>query len=77
MITAALLQEVGSGRLETEVRSIAGALGRRGVPCQFFVEKQLQRRRFALSPATLAAGHIPVVVGALRQLGVEPPEPDA
>ena len=76
MIVAALLQQSGNGRLEPEIKSLAMELPRRGVACQFFLEKHLQRRQLELKPTTLVAGHIPVVLGALRQLGVEPPVPN-
>ena len=67
MIQRALLQELGNGRLEPEIKSLAAGLARRNVPYSFFVEKQLQRRRLSLDPSVLVAGHIPVVLGALRQ----------
>lgn len=75
-IRAALLQQRGNGRLDPEVRGIADELVRRGIPHELFFEKHLHRRRLALSPDVLVAGHIPTVVAAVRQLGVEPPPPD-
>jgi hypothetical protein len=76
MIRAALLQELGNGRLEPEVNSLAAGLDALGVPHTFFLEKQLQRRQLQFDRNTLVAGHIPVVFSALRQIGVEPPEPN-
>jgi hypothetical protein len=76
MIRAALLQQTGNRKLEPEVRSLSIALTKRGIPCSFFTEKQLHRRQLPLQRHTLVAGHIPVVLGALRQLGVELPVPD-
>lgn len=76
MITVALLQELGNGRVESEVKSLAEALRRRSVQHQFFHEKQLQRRRLDLQRNTLVAGHIPVVLSALRQMGISPPPPN-
>lgn len=76
MIAAALLQELGNGRLEPEIKSLAAELSRRGIPCTLFLEKRLQRRQLPLRPDTLVAGHIPVVLCALRQLGIGPPEPN-
>jgi hypothetical protein len=75
-VRAALLQERGNGRLDPEVRSLADELGRRGIPVQFFLDKRLHRGHVKLHRDVLVAGHIPVVVHALRQLGVEPPPPD-
>jgi len=62
--------------LEPEIKSLSIGLARRGIPCSFFLEKQLTRRQLDLRRDTLIAGHIPVVLGALRQLGIEPPEPN-
>jgi hypothetical protein len=76
MIRSALLQQLGNNRLEPEIKSLSIGLEKRGVPVEYFLEKQLQRRRLKLSPQTLVAGHIPVVIGALRQLRVEPPVPN-
>jgi len=76
MITDALLQELGNNRQEPEVKSLAAELRRRNIPFRFFLEKQLQRGQLQLQPTTLVAGHIPVVMSALRQIGVNPPPPD-
>jgi len=51
-------------------------LERRRIPCQLFLAKHLQRRQLLLQPQILVAGHIPVVLGALRQLGLDPPVPN-
>lgn len=75
-IRAALLQQQGNGRLEAEIKSLAAGLGQRNVACEFFLEKQMQRRQLQLAPDILVAGHIPVVLSALRQLGIEPPVPN-
>lgn len=76
MIRTALLQELGDGRLMPEIRNLAAGLGRRGVACRFFLDKHLLRGRVPLSRDTLVAGHIPVVVAALRQMEIDPPVPD-
>lgn len=76
MIHAALLQQRGSGKLEPEAKSLSIGLARRGISCSLFLEKQLQRRQLKLQKDCLVAGHIPVVLGALRQLGIEPPQPN-
>ncbi len=76
MIRAAFLQQSGNGRLGTEIKSLSAGLARLGIPCTLFLEKQLQRRQLPLEKESLVAGNIPVVLGALRQLGITPPEPD-
>jgi hypothetical protein len=75
-LVAALLQERGNGRLEPEAKSLSVGLAKRGIPTQPFLEKKLHRRQLELHRDVLVAGHIPVVLGALRQLGIEPPEPN-
>jgi hypothetical protein len=72
-VQAALLQELGRGRHEAEITSLAAELERRGVPREFFLEKHLQGQQLRLRPETLVAGHIPVVLSALQQLGIDPP----
>ena len=76
MLRGALLQERGNGRMDPEVRSLADELGRRGIPVEFFLDKRLHRGHVRLHRDVVVAGHIPVVLHALRQLGVEPPPPD-
>jgi hypothetical protein len=70
MIRATLLQQSSNGRLEPETKSLSIGLANRRIPCSFFLEKRLARRQVALRRDTLVAGHIPVVLGALRQLGM-------
>lgn len=76
MIAAALLQEKGNGRLDSEIASLRRAFEKRGIPTKLFLEKHLLRRRVAFAPETLVAGEIPVVLAALNQLGIEPPAPN-
>lgn len=76
MIQGALLQESGTGRLEAEISSLAAGLAKLGIPVGYFLEKHLQRRQVKLNKNVLVAGHIPVVLGALGQLGIDPPVPD-
>ena len=74
MITRAFIQEAGSGRLGPEERDLIGALGRRNIPVELFTRKRLARRQLPIDRSTLVAGGVPVVLGALRQLGIEPAE---
>lgn len=48
----------------------------RGIPSEVFTWKALARRLLPLDKDTLVAGEIPVVIGALKQLGIEPPTPN-
>jgi hypothetical protein len=73
VISAALLHERGDRKNDPEIESVAAELARRGIPFRYFLEKRLLRKQVALAPDVLVVGHIPVVIRALRQLGVEPP----
>lgn len=74
-IKAALVQEAGNGRLERESASVKRYLDELGVSVGLFHPKRLVRGQVPLSRDTLVVGHIPVVLSALEQLGIEPPSP--
>lgn len=56
------------------MREAHDELVRRGVRVDTFIGKHLVQRRVPLEAGALVVGEIPVVEGALRQLGLEPPE---
>src|SRR4051812_5395927 len=74
-ITGALLQQRGNGQLDPEITSLNRAFARLNVPVSLFIDKRLIRGQVALSRNTMVAGHIPVVLAALRQLGCDLPMP--
>jgi len=76
MVTRAFVQEEGNGRLGPEECDLLAGLRGRGLPVELFTRKQLARRRLPLDRHTLVAGEVPVVLRALRQIGVEPPLPN-
>jgi hypothetical protein len=73
MIRRAFIQELGGGRMEPEMRDVLGGLQERGIPAELFTAKRLERRQLPLDRETLVAGDVPSVLGALAQLGLEPP----
>ncbi|MBD2454799.1 ATP-grasp domain-containing protein [Nostoc sp. FACHB-87] len=73
MIQKAFIQEKGNGRMEPEMADLLAELNHRGIPVETFTEKRLHRRQLPLATDTLVAGYIPVVLGALRQLGIDLP----
>lgn len=73
MIRRAFIQELGGGRMEPEMRDVLGGLQERGIPAELFTAKRLERRQLPLDRETLVAGDVPSVLGALKQLGLEPP----
>ncbi|NMO19135.1 ATP-grasp domain-containing protein [Pyxidicoccus fallax] len=73
MLRRAFIQEEGHGRMEPEMRDLRDALDERDVPTELFTAKRLERRQLPLARDTLVAGYVPTVLGALKQLGIEPP----
>jgi hypothetical protein len=73
MVTRAFVQEAASGRLGPEERDLIIGFRDRGIPTELFTRKRLARRQLPIGRDTLVAGEVPVVLGALRQLGIEPP----
>ncbi|MCP3099712.1 ATP-grasp domain-containing protein [Myxococcus sp. K15C18031901] len=73
MLQRAFIQEEGHGRMEPEMRQLLEGLHELGIPTECFTPKRLERRQLPLAPDTLVAGHVPSVLGALKQLGLEPP----
>ena len=73
MLQRAFIQEDGHGRMEPEMRALRDALQARGVPTELFTPKRLERRQLPIARDTLVAGYVPTVLGALKQLGIDPP----
>ncbi|MCE9670926.1 ATP-grasp domain-containing protein [Myxococcus stipitatus] len=73
MLRRAFIQEEAHGRMEPEMRQLLKGLREQGIPTECFTTKRLERRQVPLAPDTLVAGHVPSVLGALKQLGIEPP----
>src|SRR5262245_12298778 len=76
MVKRAFLQERGGRGLDTEERDLLLGLRGRGIAAQTFTWKRLARRQLPLGRDTLVAGGVTVVLGALKQLGIEPPPPN-
>jgi ATP-grasp domain, R2K clade family 2 len=76
MIRRAFIQEGSNGRLGTEERDLIACLEARGITVELFTRKKLARRQLPLDRQTLVAGEVPVVIGALRQLGIDTPVPN-
>jgi ATP-grasp domain, R2K clade family 2 len=76
MITRVFIQEKGKGKLEPENQDLLDEFSARGYSVNLFTEKLLVRRRLPLDRSSLVAGDIPVVIGALKQLGIKIPVPD-
>lgn len=71
--TKAFIEEQGNGRFCHESALVAESLARQGIPFECFTPKKMFRRALPLSMDTFVAGTIPVVLGAMKQLGIEAP----
>ncbi|WP_163864273.1 ATP-grasp domain-containing protein [Myxococcus eversor] len=69
----AFIEEEAHGRMEPEMRLLLQGLHAKGIPTECFTAKRMERRQLPLTPDTLVAGYVPTVLGALKQLGIEPP----
>jgi ATP-grasp domain-containing protein len=76
MIDQVYIQEKGMGRMEPEMSDLYVEFRKRGYPVSLFTEKSIFRKRLALSKSSLVAGDIPVVLSALKQIGIQPPIPN-
>ena len=74
--TTAFLQYTGNQRLGHEEQLLKSEFERRGVPVELYSAKRIQRRNLPLTTSTFIAGDMDAMHGAMRQLGIEPPEPD-
>src|SRR5689334_12555156 len=66
VLTRALIEEEGNGKMSVESRSLLAELPRRGVPVTLFTRKKLERRQLAIDRTTLVAGYVPTVLLALK-----------
>ena len=73
MVRRAFIQELGSGRMEPEMAALCRGFQALGIPIELFTAKRIERRELPLERDTLVAGDVPSVLGALAQLGIEPP----
>lgn len=74
MIEKAFIQELGNDRMDVEMRDLFTELPKRKIEVESFTAKRLHRKQLALTAKTLVAGYIPVVLGALKQLGLDLPQ---
>jgi hypothetical protein len=73
MITKAFIEELGSGRMESEMQDVYDELRHRNIPVELFIGKRLVRRKLSLARNTLVVGYVETVLAALQQLGLSAP----
>jgi len=76
MFSVAYLQYSGRGPLRHEEQLLKAECDRLGLPVILYTRKNIERRNLPLSRETFIAGDMPVMHGAMRQLGIEVPEPN-
>ncbi len=76
MFSSAYLQFSGRGPLRHEEQLLKAECDRLGVPVILYTRKNIERRNLPLSRETFIAGDMPAMHGAMRQLGIDIPEPD-
>lgn len=72
MITKAYIHEYGNNKIETEHQDVKDVLELRGIECQLFTTKRLQRNQLILDDNTLVVGDHPTMQQIFKKLGISP-----
>ena len=67
------MEELGNGRMESEMQDVYDELLHRDIPVELFIGKRLVRRKLTLAKDTLVVGYVETILAALQQLGVSSP----
>lgn len=70
MITKAYIQEYGNGKIEPEHQDVKDLLESRGIECELFTTKRLQRNQIQINEKTLIVGDHPTMLHVFKKLGV-------
>lgn len=76
MFRVAFLERSGSREQRLEERLVADELRSRGIPIQFYTQKQIDRRTLPLGPDTFIMGAMPAMHVAMKQLQIPIPQPN-
>jgi hypothetical protein len=69
MITRAYIHEYGNGKMEPEHADVLEVLESRGIACELFTQKRLQRSQLALNKSTLVVGDHQIMQSILKKWG--------
>lgn len=69
MITKAYIHEYGNGKLEPEHADVKTVLESRGIPCELFTSKRLQRNQLQLDKNTLVVADHPTIELVFKRIG--------
>ncbi len=75
MFERAYLEELGGGRLRHEEQLIQSECQRLEIPVTLYTVKRIHRRQLPLTTDTFISGDMDAMHGAMRQLGIDIPEP--
>ncbi|WP_228409320.1 hypothetical protein, partial [Chryseobacterium sp. HMWF001] len=70
MITKAYIQEYGNGKTEPEFLEVKTVLESRGIDCEFFTIKRLQRNQIQINQETLIVGDHSTMLSVFRKMGI-------
>lgn len=76
MFQHAYLEQLGNNKLRHEEQLVREDCERRGLETTLYHAKQIQRRQLPLDIRSFICGDMDAMHGAMKQLGIEPPEPD-
>ncbi len=69
MIKSAYIHEYGNGKLEPEHSDVKTVLEARGISCELFTTKKLQRNQLDLNVSTLVVGDHPTISTVFKRIG--------
>lgn len=70
MITKAYIQEYGNGKTEPEFLEVKTVLESRGIDCEFFTIKRLQRNQIQINQETLIVGDHSTMLSVFRKMDI-------
>ena len=70
MINNAFIHEYGNSKLEPEHLDVKSVLESRNISVNLFTQKRLDRNQLTLDKNTLVVGEIPIVLKALKKIGI-------
>lgn len=70
MITKAYIHEYGNGKIELEHQDVKDVLESRGIECELFTSKRLQRNQIQIDKETLILGDHPTMLHVFKKLGI-------
>lgn len=76
MFRKAFIEKRGDGTLRHEEALVAPVLRARGVEIELYTQKLIDRRALPLSDDTFVMGSMDAMHGAMKQLGIDIPQPD-